>query len=378
MVPRARRRGRPGRRDVRAPLPRLRQPRGRRAGRPRRAARRRARGAAARRRRVPPRARPRRRRRRRGRRGLRARAHALFSAAFGQDNGLTVEYLGQNEAFYSEYVEAYLNRAARWLLDRTKADGLRLDAVKHIPADFFGATFGADIDRSNYGYLGQAQEQFNLTRGFSDWDNHRDTVFDTERPRDDAMMFGEHLGSPPAVDDYINAGMRLLDNDLRHHLNSQLGNPWGTLAGMDASGSYGFAPGSSIMHAQSHDSDYAARRELQHALYLTRGGIGIIYSDGNHKAGILKGSGGAFPRHANTNFLGQWGDNRIPNLLYFHEHFARGYQVGRWSDGDVVVYERVDKRDNPAMTDAAGTVGLVMINDNYFSSIFFISLYSII
>ena len=286
---------------------------------------------------------------------------------FGQDNGLTVEYLAQNEAFYSEYVEVYLNRAARWLLDRTKADGLRLDAVKHIPADFFGATFGADRDRSNYGYLGQAQEQFNLTRGFSDWDNHRDTVFDTERPRDDAMMFGEHLGSPPAVDDYINAGMRLLDNDLRHHLNSQLGNPFGTLAGMDASGSHGFAPGSSVMHAQSHDSDYAARRELQHALYLTRGGIGIIYSDGNHKAGILKESGGAFPRHANTNFLGQFGDNRIPNLLYFHEHFVRGFQVGRWSDGDVVVYERVDKRDNPGMSDAAGTVGLVMINDNYSS-----------
>ncbi|MFP6892556.1 MAG: hypothetical protein VCA18_02315, partial [Opitutales bacterium] len=286
---------------------------------------------------------------------------------FGNDNGLTVEYLAQNEAFYSEYVEVYLNRAVRWLLDRTKADGLRLDAVKHIPADFFGATFGADRDRSNYGYLGQAQEQFNLTRGFSDWDNHRDTVFDTERPRDDAMMFGEHLGSPPAVDDYINAGMRLLDNNLRHHLNSQLGNPWGTLAGMDASGSHGFAAGSSVMHAQSHDSDYAARRELQHALYLTRGGIGIIYSDGNHKAGLLKESGGAFPRHANTNFLGQFGDNRIPNLLYVHEHFARGYQVGRWSDGDVVIYERVDKRENPSMSDASGTVGLVMINDNYAS-----------
>ncbi len=286
---------------------------------------------------------------------------------FGKNNGLTSEYLQQHEAYYSEYVEAYLNRAVRWLMDRTKADGLRLDAVKHIPADFFGATFGDDRDRSNYGYLGQAQEQFNLTRGFSDWGNHRDTVFDTELPRDDAMMFGEHLGAPPAVGDYFNSGMRLLDNDLRHHLNSQLGNPWGTLAGMDAPGSHGFAPGSSVMHAQSHDSDYAARRELQHALYLTRGGIGIIYSDGNHKAGLLKGSGGAFPRHANTNFLGQWGDNRIPNLLYFHEHFARGYQVGRWSDGDVVVYERVDKRENPGMSDAAGTVGLVMINDNYSS-----------
>ena len=70
---------------------------------------------------------------------------------------------------------------------------MRLDAVKHITPDFFGATFGEDRDRSNYGYLGQAQEQFNLTRGYSDWNNHRDTVFDTELPRDDAMMFGEGI-----------------------------------------------------------------------------------------------------------------------------------------------------------------------------------------
>ena len=34
------------------------------------------------------------------------------------------------------------------------------------------------------------------------------------------------------------------------------------------------------MHAQSHDNDYASRRELQHALYFTRAGIGLIYTDG--------------------------------------------------------------------------------------------------
>ena len=34
--------------------------------------------------------------------------------------------------------------------------------------DFFGAGFGADKDYNDYGYLGQAQRQFNLTRGFND------------------------------------------------------------------------------------------------------------------------------------------------------------------------------------------------------------------
>ena len=71
-------------------------------------------------------------------------------------------------AYYGEYVEQFLNRAVRWEMDRTKADGLRLDAVKHVRGDFFGAGFGTDKDYNDYGYLGQAQRQFNLTRGFND------------------------------------------------------------------------------------------------------------------------------------------------------------------------------------------------------------------
>ena len=70
-------------------------------------------------------------------------------------------------------------------------------------------------------------------------------------------------------------------------------------------------------------------------------------------AGTLSESGGAFPRHANTAFLGQFGDNRLPNIVYFHGHFARGYQVGRWSDADFVAYERVDRRENTAAESAA-------------------------
>jgi glycosidase len=78
------------------------------------------------------------------------------------------QYLQDHANIYEEWVEDYLNRAIRWFIDRTKADGLRLDAVKHIRADFFGATYGADKDTNDYGYLGQVQRQFNLTRGFSD------------------------------------------------------------------------------------------------------------------------------------------------------------------------------------------------------------------
>src|SRR5437588_53821 len=81
---------------------------------------------------------------------------------FGPNNGITKEMLAQNAGFYSEQVEDMLNRSARWLIDRTKADGLRLDAVKHVRYDFFGASFGADKDSSDYGYTGQVQRQFNI------------------------------------------------------------------------------------------------------------------------------------------------------------------------------------------------------------------------
>ena len=261
----------------------------------------------------------------------------------------------------AEDVGAYLCRAARWFMDRTRADGLRLDAVKHVPDWFFGES---NSDTSSAGYCGGAQEQFNVVRGFSDWNNHRDTLFDTEKPRDDAMMFGEHLGEPPGYGGYIAAGMRLVDNPLRQKLNDTLGNPWGTLAGLDQPGAGGFAPAHSVMHAQSHDNDYAARRELQHAFYFTRAGLPLVYSDGNYHAETLGESGGAFPRHANTAFLGQWGDPRIPNLLDLHNHFARGTQRGVWADADVLAYERIDKRENGGMTDADGVTMLVMINDN--------------
>ena len=285
---------------------------------------------------------------------------------FGPNNGITIAMLNDPANFnrYAEYVQDFLNRSARWLMDRTKADGLRLDAVKHVPYDFFGASFGADKDSNDYGYLGQAQRQFNITRGFSDT-NHRDTMFNTENPRDDAMMFGEHLGEPPGYGGYFDAGMRLVNNPLQSAMNGILGNPSVGLQGLDQPGSYGFNDALGVMYAQSHDNDYASRRELQFALYLTRAGLGSVYTDGNHQSQTLSQSGGAFPRHANTNFLGQFGDKLIPNLLYIHNQFGRGAQSGRWSDGDLVAYERIDKRENATMSDADGVTMLVLINDNF-------------
>ncbi|MFM8654688.1 MAG: hypothetical protein ACKODZ_08185, partial [Verrucomicrobiota bacterium] len=123
-----------------------------------------------------------------------------------------------------------------------------------------------------------------------------------------------------------------------------------------------------VTHANSHDSDYAAQKEWQHAYYMTREGMGLIYSDGYNKAETLGESGGAFPRHANTQYLGQFNDPRIPNILKIHNDFARGLQQGLWSDGDYVAFERRDNRapDGSTRSGVAGqeVTMVVMMNDN--------------
>jgi glycosidase len=268
--------------------------------------------------------------------------------------------LNGNPSFYSEDVNAYLLRALRWLIHETRCDGLRLDAVKHVPGYFFGQQNGANKDQSFDGYVGSAQLQFNLTHGFGD-SNQRDSNFDTEIARNDALVFGEHLGEPPSFGEYIDAGMRLLDNPLRNHLNNVLGNPGATLAGLEQRHAGGFSAAVRVMHAQSHDNDFAARRELHNAYYFFREGVPLIYSDGYNES--PSNGGEPFPRHANAPYLGQFGDRTMPDLAWLHHQLARGGTRPRWGDNDVAAFERFDHRQGGSEADQ--TVILFAMNDNY-------------
>ena len=266
-------------------------------------------------------------------------ANAVWFDAHDARNGVSMKLIEDFPNFYAEEVGDYLNRAVRWLIDRTHVDGLRLDAVKHVPHYFYGDDWSENKNSSNYGYLGQAQWQFNMTRGFFDWDNHRDTVFAIDSPRNDLMAFGEHLGNPPPQGPYVDTGMRLVDDRLRNELNwrfsaNELGGFDNEYAGSE------LGPDHGVMHAQSHDNDYVDRKPLHHAMYFMRRGLGLVYSDGNNHAATLSGSGGAFPRWAQTDFLGQWGQKQIPTLLHAHENFARYGQYGRWAQGNFVAFQR--------------------------------------
>lgn len=235
----------------------------------------------------------------------------------------------------SEDVNAMLFRMVRWFTDRAKADGFRLDAVKHVPAYFFGK-MDAPKDDANWGYGGQIQEQFNITRGYSDWDNHRDTVFDNVQPRDDALIFGEHLGDPPDKNLYVSAGMRIANDDFLNSMNN-IGN---TLEGVD-NAYYGvISPGQSMHYVMSHDNNYlwAGHREQAHALLLTREGIPIVYTDGYNQSGPPSW----FPKPAEVPFLGQFNQKYLTNLLDINRHFGWGYQSSRWNAWNFTAYTRYD------------------------------------
>ncbi len=262
----------------------------------------------------------------------------------------------------AEDVNQMLFRAVRWFIQETKPDGFRLDAVKHVPSYFFGKQSGADKDSVNWGYNGQIQEQFNITRGFTDWNTHRDTLFNSEyQSRNDAMLFGEHLGFPPAEGGYLDAGMRIANDNI---LNAVKGGIGSSLAGYDQSNYGGFGNTSqNVAYVMSHDNNYlfGGDRPLAHAFILTREGLPIIYTDGYNQAVD-------FPKVSGVPFLGQFGDTSVVSAVAVHRDFARGYQVPRWSDQNFAAYERVDDRENKDGGLWNGTTMLYMMARNYQTS----------
>jgi len=256
-----------------------------------------------------------------------------------------------------EDVNGMLIRAFRWFTDQYKPDGYRLDAVKHVPNYFFGEMSASNKDSSNAGYLGEANVQFNLTRGFTDWNNHRDTTF-SDNPRDDLFYYGEHLGSPPAEGPYLAAGMRIAnDTFLNTVKDSALGN---NFTGLDSAGfaMYG-GVNTGMKYPMSHDNNmlWGGHKELAFLLTYLTAGPGIIYTDGyNQSTGP-----NYFPKIAQLPFLGQFESSYATNILSIYQNFARGDQIGKWSTQNFAAFERRDKTENAAMNDSDGTVLLVML-----------------
>ncbi len=270
---------------------------------------------------------------------------------------------GTNGVPVAEDVNAYLIRSVLYTMNETKCDGFRLDAVKHVPSGFFG-----DTAATFNGYCGAIQAMFDyvhgygtnvLGNGYSEPDDSRNSCFDTEVPRNDALLFGEHLGQPPSYSEYISRGMRLVNSPLRDTLNSALGG--GSLSGLDQRDIGAIIPIQSVMFAQSHDASgcCATHRDLQNAYYFMHEGIANIYSDNYNQSGPPN----YFPTPPYANYLGQFSDNQMPDIAYLHKQLARGGTAPRWSEQNLVAYERYDYREGGAIQDQ--TTVLFVMNDKY-------------
>lgn len=283
---------------------------------------------------------------------------------------------GTNGTPVAEDVNSYTIRAALYTMDQTRCDGYRLDAVKHVPSGFFGTDTGASTfsnDPSFAGYTGAIQAMYDSVHGYGtntsgngyvEGDGNRNSCFDSESTRNDALLFGEHLGSPPSYGEYLVRGMRLVNSPLRDHMNEAL-NGNASLAGTDSRDykpyNDAFSAAQSVMFAQSHDASgsYAAHRELQNAYYLMHEGMLVIYSDGNNQSGPPN----YFPSIAYANHLGQYGDNYMPDICYIHNQLARGGTWARWSDQNISAWERYDYRESATPKDQV--VVLFVMNDKY-------------
>ena len=270
---------------------------------------------------------------------------------------------GTNGKPVAEDVGAYLIRAALWTMNETKCDGFRFDAVKHVNDTFFG-----DTSATTSGYVGAIQTMFDFVHGYGanvdsngyvEPDNNRNSCFDSETTRNDALLFGEHLGEPPGFTGYIDRGMRLLGSPLHYSLNNTLGT--GSLSGLEQRDPSvaTFSPINSVLFAQSHDDGVANHRELHNAYNFFHEGIPSIYSDGYNQSSAPD----YFPRVASAPYLGQFGDNKMPEVATLHHQLARGGSRARWGDADIAAFERYDYREGGSAADQ--TVVLFAMNDNY-------------
>ena len=279
-----------------------------------------------------------------------------------------------------EDVSTYLCRAVAWTLYTTKCDGFRLDAVKHVPVTFFGNESGQTDDPNFVGYTGAIQAMYDYVHGYGsnvtgngyvETDGNRNSLFNTESTRNDAMIFGEYIPSAlPAGDDfydYLNSGMRLLNQPLYNQLNSVIGGS--SLSGMDqrdfippgsncdANGNFSSAQGANMPQTQDSGTCCPANEGMENAYIFMHEGLPGVYSDGyNHNFG------GGTPIVSYANFLGEYFDNTIPDICYLHNQLARGGTWSRWSDANIVAFERYDYREGNGSQPQTQDVALFAMN----------------
>jgi glycosidase len=233
----------------------------------------------------------------------------------------------------SEHPVDFMNRWIIWLGNAMDYDGARFDAPKHVVADFFG--------QPGWGFNHELQFSYKSRRGFENYSNIDELYQNDLRRRDSALIFSEFfIGGQGEIDYWRNFGnkFRYIDFPRKSQMIWPAFND-GNLAALSSFA--GFSPAEGVMFIESHDESPPFRRELGYAYILTRVGIPIVYTTGNNLAdNESKVKTWMFPGYPGA--LGDYGMNRIPNLVYIKNNFARGNEWERWSEGNFYAFERYE------------------------------------
>jgi glycosidase len=264
----------------------------------------------------------------------------------------------------AENVRDMLNRWIVWLGNAMDFDGLRLDAGKHVPWEFFGG--------KGWGFLHEAQHNYNNRYGHGDGDQEEaDELFANYlSERNDALIFAEILsyqgelaywfGGPlDGPGNCTRNPMRFLDYPLKQKLYDAFSN--GNLAGL-SSGGGGIHPQLGIMYAWGHDEAGPSKIDLAYAYILTHIGFPMVYFTGNNITWDDNGTRTWMRPGYDSQALGDAG-NAIGNLIWIHQQFARGAEYDRWNENDFFVYERYAD-DGDGTPEAGEGLLLVGLNDS--------------
>ena len=97
---------------------------------------------------------------------------------------------------------------------------------------------------------------------------------------------------------------------------------------------------------------------MEDAYFFMHEGLPMVYSDGfNHN------TNGGTPIVSYGNYLGEFGDNSMPDTMYLHNQLSRGGTWSRWSDQNTVAFERYDYREGDSSQPQTQDVALFAMND---------------
>ncbi|MCS7064431.1 MAG: alpha-amylase family glycosyl hydrolase [Methylacidiphilales bacterium] len=258
----------------------------------------------------------------------------------------------QFNGYESENVRQMLIRWVNWLGYAMDYDGARLDAAKHVVREFYG-----QIGNSN-GFNHNIQWNFATRRGYP-FNNDLSQMYANDIRRNRALVFSEIFTGSTSTYGYWDFGTQMLHLDFPLKIgvvNPAFGGNLSLLGSFD-----GLGPLNGIRFVQSHDQGPPARNDLAHAWLLTHIGKSVVYFSGNNITNMDANKTWVLPGHGAA--LGDY-HNRITNMVYVRNQFARGKQWERWSDGDFYAFERYDDLNNNNSPNPGEALLLVALNDS--------------